>query len=177
METIVRNTVKQQLHDADGTSYEVREERTPEPLPASDLCELLDQAEARLSGPSEEVRRTIGRKVLHRLSVEHPSFFLDAEDTETFLSEFEETIYPELSRLFPEMEFPEIGVDGSSEGHVELVYRYQESPCRFVEGLIEGLADRYEEDVEIDQPVCVRDGDDHCRFHVRIGSAGSPPER
>lgn len=167
METIVRTTVKREIQDADEADREI-EERRPEPLPASDLCEILEKAETQLPGSSEEVRRSIGRKALRRLSLEHPSFFLDAENTEKFLAEFEEIIYPELSRLFPEMGFPEIAVEDSSQGRMEIVYEYEDSPCRFIEGLLEGLADRFGEHAEIARPECVKDGDELCRFLVRI---------
>lgn len=145
-------------------------ERELSPIEARDLCDLLEVADDRLPGSEERNRRRLGRETLEALAKEHPSFFMDAGDTEGFLTSFDGDVYPHLSRLFPEMEFPEIEVRGPTQGEIKLVYRSDLGPCRFLEGLIEGLAARYGETVEIHQPVCSRREDARCQFRVKTES-------
>lgn len=177
---LVRAIEEQRGADAvDGAPIETdetgdREQLTP--IEAGDLCDLLEVADEQLPGPPEQTRRRIGRRTMESLAREHPSFFVDAGDTESFLVSFEEEVYPHLSRLFPEMEFPEIVVRGPTEGQIEVVYRSELGPCRFVEGLIDGLADRYGQTVDIERPRCTHDGDGHCAFRVEVKEAPASRE-
>lgn len=61
---------------------------------------------------------------------------------------------------------PGIESDRIAEDVVMLTYRSERNLCLLGEGLIEGLASHYGEDVDVTQEKCVHEGDASCQFAI-----------
>jgi hypothetical protein len=70
-------------------------------------------------------------------------------------------IHPEVRKLYPGADVPEFDFE-VRDGVVVMGYRSPRRLCSFAEGLLLGAADHYDERLTIDQPLCMKRGDDQC---------------
>lgn len=130
-----------------------------------ELAALVDAASGQLKVPPEDVLRWFGRKAMPELSARYPAFFTPHRSTRAFLLTLNDIIHPEVRKLYPgasvpDFEFEDVGAS------LHILYRSPKRMCAFAEGLILGAADHYGERVTIEQPTCMRRGDDQCTLAV-----------
>ena len=77
---------------------------------------------------------------------------------------------------FPQLVPPSFDTEELGEGTMHLHYHSQrQGLAPMVIGLVEGLGDRFDTPVEVEQLACRRDGADHDVFAVRYDAPADPP--
>jgi hypothetical protein len=139
----------------------------------ADLGKLVSAASAALGTPPDEIVRWFGRNALPLFAVSHPQLFERHSSSRTFVLTLNDIIHPDVRKLYPGAHVPEFTFDSSGPKSLVMGYRSSRKMCSFAEGLLEGAADHFGEKVEIDQPHCMKRGDDSCVLEIAY-SAGTP---
>lgn len=131
-------------------------------------------AGAAASGTSRDAfLRGFARDAMPLLAASYPHFFEGHGGTRDFLETLNDVIHAEVCKLYPGADVPTFELEAEPDGDLALRYRSARKLCPFAEGLIEGAADHFQEDVRIAQPKCMLRGADHCllvcSFHKRVG--------
>jgi heme-NO-binding protein len=147
--------------------------------PDADLLKLVAAAASTLRMPGDAIVRWFGRSALPLLADRYPGLFEGHRSTRMFLLTLNDIIHPEVRKLYPGADVPEFDYDSSSPTVLVMGYRSTRKLCAFAEGLIEGAAAHYGEDVSVEQPQCMNRGDEKCVLRVAFKARGdvSPPRR
>jgi hypothetical protein len=142
--------------------------------------ELLRCVEAGARELGEDPRfflRWFARKAFPMLAETNPQFLEGHADTRSFLLTLNDVIHPEVRKIYPDAVVPEFDFDASVAGRLDVGYRSPRRMCAFAEGLIEGAARHFGDEVRIEQPECMWHGDDRCLIRctfTRGARAGAP---
>ena len=125
---------------------------------------LLDDADA----SEAQLQRTFGRFLFEKLADMYGRIYFDDEwGALDLIDNVEETIHQSLKqRNDSGFTPPELDTEPSGEGGLAVLYRSDRHLCEFGKGLIQGSAEHYGADLTIDEPQCMKDGDDICRIEV-----------
>jgi len=130
--------------------------------PDADLEQLVEAAATALNLPGDQIVRWFGRSALPLLAERYPAFFEPHTTTRPFVLTLNEIIHPEVRKLYPGADVPVFDFDTSADDRLVIGYKSARKLCAFGEGLIEGAADHYGEQVVIEQPQCMNRGDARC---------------
>ncbi len=136
--------------------------------PDAELFRIVGAASQKLGVPPPHVVRWIGASVVPMMAAQHPDFFAPHTCTRTFLLTLNTVIHPEVRKLYPEAEAPDFDFDTSDPDVLRMTYRSARKMCAFAEGLIEGSARHYGEQVEIGHERCMHSGADACVLALRF---------
>lgn len=134
--------------------------------PDAELFSLVGAAAEVTGRAPEELIRWFGRESMPTFVAAHADFFAGHPSTRPFLLTITDLIHPEVRKLYPGAGVPDFEYDTSSDDVLVMYYRSGRRLCTFAEGLIEGAAKHYGEDVAITQPQCMHHGDDHCVLEI-----------
>jgi hypothetical protein len=126
-----------------------------------DFLSLVGAASAELDVPADDLVRWFGRSSLPLLREKYPAFF-DHKSTRSFILTLNDVIHPEVRKLFPGADVPDFDFESSADSGVTLGYQSARKLCSFAEGLIEGAAEYFGEEVSMEQPMCMKRGDEKC---------------
>jgi hypothetical protein len=118
----------------------------------------------------DDVVRWFGRRALPLLAERYPQFFDPHESTRPFLLTLNDIIHPEVRKIYPGAGVPVFDYDASSEDVLVMGYSSERKLCALGHGLIEGAADHYGERAEVEQPHCMKRGDERCVFHIALSN-------
>jgi heme-NO-binding protein len=142
--------------------------------PDEDLMGLVGAASSALGIPPDDVVRWFGRSAIPLLADRYPDFFAPHESTRSFVLTLNSIIHPEVRKLYPGADVPVFDYETSSEDRLVMGYASARKLCSFAEGLVEGAAAHYEEEAVIEQPRCMKRGDEKCvleiSFHTQDGN-------
>ena len=130
--------------------------------PDEELMKLVGAATSVLNLPSETFIRWFGRNALPILAERYPEFFEGHNLTRDFLLTLNDIIHPEVRKIYQGADVPQFTFDLPSDDVLVIGYRSARKLCSLAEGLIEGATAHYGEDVVIEQPSCMKRGDDEC---------------
>lgn len=130
--------------------------------PHEELHGLVSAASSLLSTPVDDLVRWFGRTAIPLLVERYPVFFEKHSTTKDFALTLNDVIHPEVRKLFPGAYAPEFDFDDTGPDSLALGYKSYRDLCFFAEGLMEGAAAHYGEDVRITQSSCTRNGDEKC---------------
>jgi hypothetical protein len=133
--------------------------------PDEDLTKLVGAATDALDMPADDVVRWFGRNALPLFAVHYPQLFEPHDSTRSFVLTLNDIIHPEVRKLYPGADVPEFDFE-VREGVLVMGYRSPRKLCSFAEGLLLGAADHYGEQVTIEQPSCMKRGDDQCVIEI-----------
>ena len=136
--------------------------------PDDDLFRLVAQASTTLQIPAQDVIRWFGREALPLLATAYPEFFAPHTTTRTFIRTLNDIIHPEVRKVYPGADVPWFDMGESPSGELVMGYTSKRRLCAFAEGLIQGAAAHYGENVDIEQPACMLRGDPACSLVVRL---------
>lgn len=136
--------------------------------PDKDLFALVAAASVALGEPPDAVVRWFGRSAMPLLATQYPGFFAPHDDTRAFVLTLNGIIHPEVRKLYPGADVPMFSFDGSSDDLLVMHYRSGRKLCAFAEGLLEGAALHYGEQISIEQPQCMVRGDERCVLHISL---------
>jgi hypothetical protein len=133
--------------------------------PDEDLTKLVHAASEALAMPSDDVVQWFGRNALPLFAERYPQLFEPHDSTRSFVLTLNDIIHPEVRKLYPGADVPEFDFDMRA-GVLVMGYRSTRRLCSFAEGLLLGAADHYRERLTIEQPSCMKRGDDHCLLEL-----------
>jgi len=137
-----------------------------------DLSALVTAASTLLDQPRAVIVRAFGRHALPMLADKYPLFFTPFASTRPFLLALNDIIHPEVNKLYRGAETPRFDFDATSPEVLVMRYASRRRLCEFAQGLIEGAAAHYGEQVAIEHARCVERGDACCEFRIALRSAG-----
>jgi hypothetical protein len=137
----------------------------------SDLMKLVMTASAALKTPPQDVVRWFGREALPLLAQKYAAFFTPHQGTRSFLLTLNRIIHPEVRKLYPGADTPEFVFDASSPDVLVMEYQSARRLCAFAEGLIQGAAKHFGEDVTIHHARCMHSGAASCRLELAFKRA------
>lgn len=130
--------------------------------PDEQMASLLQAASSALEQTEDDVLRWFGRRAMPRLHERYPEVFEGHESARSFVLTLNEVIHPAVRKLFPGAYVPDFDFDASIPGSVTMAYSSKRRLCSFAEGLLEGAADHFDEEVAIEQTACQKRGDRRC---------------
>jgi hypothetical protein len=133
--------------------------------PDADLSRLVSAASDALGMPADDVVSWLGRNALPLFAERYPQLFAPHESARSFVLTLNDIIHPEVRKLYPGADVPEFDFD-SRGALLVMVYRSPRKLCSFAEGLLLGAADHYRERLTIEQPACMKRGDEHCVLEI-----------
>ncbi|MDQ2731310.1 MAG: heme NO-binding domain-containing protein [Armatimonadota bacterium] len=136
----------------------------------SDFRGLVEAASASWGMSGDEVVRWFARNALPLIATTYPGLFSPHQSTRPFVLTLNSIIHPEVRKLYPGADVPEFDFDNSNEDFLLMTYRSPRKLCAFAQGLVEGAAAHYGEEVTFEQPECMLRGDEACVFHIRFSS-------
>jgi hypothetical protein len=134
--------------------------------PDEDLMKLVRAASSALKIPSDIIVRWFGRNAMPLFAKKYSTFFKAHKSTRSFLLTLNNIIHPEVRKIYPGADVPVFDYDTSSEDVLVIGYKSSRKLCTFAEGLIEGAAIYYREEVIIEQPRCMNRGDERCVLRI-----------
>ena len=133
--------------------------------PDEDLVKLVSAATDALAMSADEVVVWLGRNALPLFAGRYPQLFEPHDSTRSFVLTLNDIIHPEVRKLYPGADVPEFDFDSRDEV-LKMGYRSPRKLCSFAEGLLRGAADHYGERLTIEQPFCMKRGDDQCVLEI-----------
>jgi hypothetical protein len=133
--------------------------------PDEDLLKLVGAAANALDMPADDVVVWLGRNALPLFAVRYPQLFEPHDSTRPFVLTLNDIIHPEVRKLYPGADVPVFDFETRGELLV-MGYRSPRKLCAFATGLLLGAADHYGEQLTIDQPICMKRGDDQCILEI-----------
>jgi hypothetical protein len=133
--------------------------------PDEHFLKLVGAASQAFEMPPDDVVRWFGRGALPLFAERYPQLFEPHDSTRSFVLTLNDIIHPEVRKLYPGADVPEFDF-ASSNGTLVMGYRSQRKLCAFAEGLLEGTAEHFDEQIEIRQPQCMNRGDERCILEI-----------
>lgn len=115
-----------------------------------------------------EVLRHVGRHGYQPLVRRQPELVAGIEDLGELLHRLDGVIHPEVLKLYPQARPPSFQVTDRGPGQWSIVYGSQRRLCPLAEGLLEGAAASFGDEIAIEQPECMLRDDARCTLDVRI---------
>lgn len=136
--------------------------------PDAELTAIVGALAEATGRAPDDVLRWAGREALPRWVDRVPEVFAAHGDTRALVLALNDVIHPEVRKLDAAAEVPLFAFDLSDPAVLAVGYRSSRGLCAFAEGLVEGTARHFGEDVAIAQPRCQHRGDPLCRLEVRF---------
>ena len=133
--------------------------------PDEDLAKLVSAAADALATPADDIVSWFGRNALPLFAERYPQLFAPHDSTRSFVLTLNDIIHPEVRKLYPGADVPEFDFDARGDLLV-MGYRSPRRLCSFAEGLLLGSADHFGERLTIEQPSCMKRGDDRCVLEI-----------
>jgi hypothetical protein len=108
-------------------------------------------------------------KFLFRFLVERgPVQIKEYPDTQTMLKELDSVVHSEVRRVHPDAYTPFFEYVEADSKTGELMYRSDRRLCVVAEGLLQGAADYYGQNVAMQHSECVHHGAEDCRWQLQF---------
>ncbi len=124
---------------------------------------------SKITGASApELIRAFGKYMMHKFKGIHPEF-LEGQTAKSFLSSVHDVIHVEVKKLHPDSLLPTFEFEDPADDKLVMIYTSQRKLCPLAEGLIDGVAEVFDQPIEISHPQCMHDGAESCRLELRFG--------
>lgn len=125
---------------------------SPGSYPDEDLYAIVGAAAELLDIPVPALLRVVGQKAFNGLARRYPELIGLHDDTISFIRHVEDYIHPEVKKLYPDAILPEFEFSDLDDGQTRMIYRSPRGLHNLAEGLIEGAAERFGEQIQINRP-------------------------
>lgn len=119
----------------------------------------------------DEVMTWFGAKSMPYFATRYPQLFDPHPNARSFVMTLNSMIHPEVRKLYPGATVPDFEFDASSPDVLLMGYSSPRRLCSFAEGLLTGAAQHFGQRVSIDQPECMKRGDERCLLAVSFHPA------
>jgi hypothetical protein len=106
--------------------------------------------------------------MFHQLAARYPVFLNQSDNLRDFLISVGSVIHIEVQKLYDNPNLPTFSYDTSRDDQLIMRYKSPRKLCVLAEGLMRGASEYYKTPIEIDHPVCMHKGSDHCDLVVRF---------
>lgn len=117
--------------------------------PAAEMGALVGALARQSRTPAPDLLRGFGGHIFGRFSTLYPEYFTGVNDTYDFLEQIESVIHIEVLKLYPDAELPTVLAERTGPGQLRVTYRSPRCMADFAEGLIEGAAAHFGDDITI----------------------------
>jgi len=128
----------------------------------------LATAASEVSGMSvDEVMFEYGKFIVpNSLKKQYPAYYaLAGNSAQEFLCNMD-TVHENVTRNIPNASPPRFEYEQTPDGKLLMHYKSDRGLCSVLRGLIAGVGDLFEEELEIRETACGRNGASHCTFEV-----------
>jgi len=122
----------------------------------------------KLQIPREDAIRAFGQFMFGQLASRYPVFVEQQPDLISFLKSVDSVIHVEVEKLYSSPHLPEFQYSEPRPGKLVMHYHSERKLCFLAEGLILGAAEHYGSKIELNHPVCMHQGADHCELEVEM---------
>jgi hypothetical protein len=136
--------------------------------PDEQMMRLVGAASNALGIPPADVLRWFGRQAMPRLAERYSDFFAANASTRPFVLSLNTIIHPEVRKLYAGAHCPHFDFEEAADGGLMIGYNSPRKLCALAHGFIEGVADHYHEEVEVDHLKCMHHGDDRCLMRMTL---------
>jgi predicted hydrocarbon binding protein len=138
--------------------------------PHAELQALVASLAEQTGMNADETVMWFGRYALPKLAEAYPELFEPHDGSLRFLRTLNDIIHPEVRKLYPGADVPIFEFRVIESDRLLMGYRSERGLCHFGQGLIEGAAMYYGEDLRVSQVTCQKRGDAECVFEVVVAS-------
>ncbi len=129
--------------------------------------ELLLTHTSRITGEKiPDLLRGFGRHIFGVFLMEYAGFFTGKISSFDILTHLEDTIHPEVQKLYPDAELPAFEIMESTEDKLTMIYKSERKMSDFALGLIEACMDHFNEKGTVQTQKLDKDGSE-VRFDIR----------
>lgn len=136
--------------------------------PDDQIMRLVQAASDALGLPAADVVRWFGRNAIPRFAARYPVFFNAHTSTRPFVLALNTIIHPEVRKIYTGAQCPHFDFQDDADGSLLIGYRSPRKLCAIAHGFIEGVADHYHEEVQVDHLNCMHKGDAQCLMRMRV---------
>jgi hypothetical protein len=137
--------------------------------PDDEAMALVAAICARVGAPADAVLRDFGRAALPGLVARFPEFAAAHRSTKSFLLRLDDTIHPEVRKLYPHARPPRFAFEDPGPDALVMHYVSERRLCAMAEGMVEAAAAHFGEQVALVQTECMRRGAPRCTFVATFG--------
>ncbi len=134
----------------------------------AELFALVGAAEKATGIPANELVRQFGEYMIPHFAASYPMFFEGQENLKSLLLTVDQVIHVEVRKLYQNAGLPEFNYEDLDDNELVMLYSSPRKLCSMAEGLIAGSAKHFNQKYSLDHSVCMHDGEDHCRFEIKM---------
>lgn len=134
--------------------------------PDEELTGLVQAAAARLDKPPRLMLEEFGIHMAPQLLKTYRFLVKPHWTSLDVLEHVESVMHAAVRRRTPHAEPPRLAIERLGQNEVLIVYASPRKLCEFARGLIEGLAQFYDDTVHISEAACMHERAPACRIHV-----------
>jgi len=121
--------------------------------------------------PVPTLLNVFGQYFFGILVKKYPMFLNENMNLKEFLLSIDSVIHIEVLKLNPTASLPKFDYDASKPNFLSMFYRSPRKMCHLAEGLIQGAAEHFKETINIEHPICLHKGGDHCQLDITFKAA------
>lgn len=133
-----------------------------------EMADLIIATSRQINVPINDVQRTFGAFLFNELNRKHPVFTQMNNTFFRFLMSINEDAHKEINKLYDEPSLSHIECKQKTHDTLQMLYRSPRKMCYLAEGLIQGAANHYQQDIQIAHKTCMHFGADHCLLDITI---------
>jgi hypothetical protein len=134
--------------------------------PDAEMTALIEAAAQTLDKPPRHVMVWIGQHAVVQFAKRAPHYFAGHDSIREFLPRLDQIIHPEVRKLYADASPPDFVCTDHGGAGMTVIYRSHRRLCGLAEGLMQGLADYFHEQLSLEHPECVENGGARCRFEL-----------
>jgi len=143
----------------------------------SQALKLVEIAAQTLGIPIEDVIESFGRFLSTELIRLYQGVIRPEWTTLDIIENTETLVHSSVRRVNPGATPPVLDAIRVSDDELQLLYSSGRKLCKLAVGIIYGLADHFNEVIEIQKDCCVLSGDPYCSFRIRRTATGRETKR
>lgn len=117
--------------------------------------------------PINDLVQAFGKHLLMRFTKLYPNFFDNVNDTFSFLDTIENHVHVDVIKLYPDAELPSFTVERPDKMSLIMSYQSTRPFAMLAQGLIEGAAEYYNDNISINMVDLSNGEGNHARFELK----------
>lgn len=136
--------------------------------PDEELLCLVTQLQKKLDIPIDILLRYFGEYLFSRL-IENREYLTNQYKTpQEFLLAVETVIHRDIEKLYPGTSFPFLRYVYTDKNSITILYQSKRKLCFLAEGLIQGVAQKYQSEISLIHSKCMHRGDEECHLELNF---------
>jgi len=138
----------------------------PGNYPDEDLMALVKAASEKTKTPVNDIVFLFGKFVLSKFHTDYSEFFEGISTTKELLLSIQDIIHDEVKKLYPDAILPDFEYEDKAPDTLVMIYKSPRGLCQLAKGLIAGAGIHFNETISINEPECIHNGAEKCRFEL-----------